>query len=648
MKKFNKKQLLINMLLFVFLPFLINIIIESFERKAFLGGIEKLISQPYIFFCNTLIIAFTISIGLLLGRYRYFWVSLISTAWIVLGLANFLLLSNRVLPLTANDLKLIELLSSVINKYLNPLTLTLVSFLCVAIILGVFILFFRTPKPKEKGSIKNPIIAFLIITILTFSNLGFSTSRGILETRFPELPKSYLKNGFAYSFAVSLIDSGVNKVDGYSEDLIKSITEKFEENDKTKVKTPNVIFLQLESFFDLNKLSCVKFDKNPLPNFTRLMEEGGSGLFTVPIIGAGTVNTEFEVVTGMRVMDFGAGEYPYKTILTDHTCESIAYNLKNHGYVSHFMHNYRGTFYGRNRVYANLGYDYFYSLEYMTGYEMTPNGWSKDEILTRYINESLDSTEGPDLITAISVQGHGGYTDISDYEKHLTVTECNDSSKRDAFEYYANQIYEMDQFIGELVSSLSERDEEVILVAYGDHLPSLDLQNSDLVGRNVYQTDYFIWNNMGINYSDEDLQAYQINSRVLESINIKDGVINSCHQTYKDDKQYSYNLQALEYDILYGAKHAYDGNNPYNVSQMKRNSRKIKISELIKKEDAENVYILKGEGFTQNSFVRVDFNIVSTHYIDENTLEFKTRDADFKEITVWEKDIGNSNKLLAQ
>ena len=57
------------------------------------------------------------------------------------------------------------------------------------------------------------------------------------------------------------------------------------------------------------------------------MENFSSSYLYVPSIGAGTANTEFEVITGMNLDFFGPGEYPYKTILLETTCESIGYVL---------------------------------------------------------------------------------------------------------------------------------------------------------------------------------------------------------------------------------------------------------------------------------------------------------------------------------
>ena len=87
------------------------------------------------------------------------------------------------------------------------------------------------------------------------------------------------------------------------------------------------------------------------------------------------------------------GEYPYKEILRTTTCESTPYDLKQLGYSSHAIHNHRGAFYGRNKVFSNMGFDTFTSLEYMNNVMKTPKNWAKDALLTEQIVDALDSTE---------------------------------------------------------------------------------------------------------------------------------------------------------------------------------------------------------------------------------------------------------------
>ena len=104
-------------------------------------------------------------------------------------------------------------------------------------------------------------------------------------------------------------------------------------------------------------------------------------------------------MTGISVKFFGPGEYPYKSILREVTCESTPYDLRPLGYTSHAIHNHRGAFYGRNKVFSNMGFDTFTSLEYMNNVMKTPRNWAKDGVLTEQILDALGSSEGPDYIT---------------------------------------------------------------------------------------------------------------------------------------------------------------------------------------------------------------------------------------------------------
>ena len=130
-----------------------------------------------------------------------------------------------------------------------------------------------------------------------------------------------------------------------------------------------------------------------MPNFRMLKDNYSTGYLTVPSVGAGTANTEFEILTGMSMRYFGPGEYPYKTILRETVAESTPYNLKELGYNTHAIHNHAGGFYGRNTVFSRLGFDTFTSIEYMNITEYTPNGWAKDAILTDKIMNAMISTK---------------------------------------------------------------------------------------------------------------------------------------------------------------------------------------------------------------------------------------------------------------
>lgn len=630
--------------LYIIWPIILFFIIQCMELKSFTKGVRFLFTHPLIFLANVLIIITTLSISLLLKK-RIFFVSLISVIWMIFGISNLVLLLNRVTPFTANDLFLIESLFEVIQKYFNTFQIILIGILCLVALFFMILLFFKAPKVSFKMHYINIVVMIAIFFGSTVLLIKTLIGVGIMEGQFAELSAAYRNNGFVYCFTNSLIDTGVNKPKNYSKENIRGIFNDDETvtlNNKTATKTPNIIFVQLETFFNVEELNDVTFSEPVMPNFTAIQKENG-GLFSVPVIGAGTVNTEFEVLTGMCMDDFGAGEYPFKSVLKEETTESLATNLKPYGYHAHALHNNTGKFYSRHIVYSNLGFDDFTSVEYMQDYEKTILGWAKDSILTSYIMKCLNSTPEQDLVYTISVQGHGGYTPNGRYDKHLSIKEISPerASTRTQLEYYANMLHEMDMFVGDLVEALSNFDEDCILVMYGDHLPSLEIKASELDNRNVYQTDYIIWSNCGINYGRKNLSADELSAYVMQRLGMKNGVINTYRQNHQSDFDFKANLAALEYDMLYGKKYIFNEKNPYIKTDMIMGLDKISIHNIIPDGTKENTYLIIGQNFTTYSKVYVNDDQKSTKYIDHETLQVTLDDPlEFDDlITVWQSHL---------
>ena len=393
---------------------------------------------------------------------------------------------------------------------------------------------------------------------------------------------------------------------------------------------PNIVVVQLESFFDVNRLKDIEFSENPLPNFTQLSKRCASGFLSVPVIGAGTVNSEFEMLTGMNIDDFGIGEYPYKTVLKEKTCESLAYNLKSYGYKAYAIHDHEGSFYERNLVYPNLGFDVFDSVEYMWPEGYTAMEWSKDSVLTGEIEKALSATAEKDFVFAVAVQSHGSYPSEPDveYEHHVTATSSviEDEDYLNQINYYANQIYEVDQFVGDLWNMLRKRREPTILIMYGDHCPSLDLTDDMLKSGTIYDTCYFIWNNTGLTFDSGDREAYEVGSEVLSALGITDGVVNAYHQNGRKqmaegsltEEDYLVKLKELEYDILYGDQICYGGGNPYYPSNMTMGLSPVQLDAVNVTYD--HVMKVRGENFTRYSVVHMGDEKMDTLYLDPETL----------------------------
>lgn len=645
---------------FFLLPFVLVFLFECLGSKSLLGGFRFLIFHPVPYLCNMLVISVSFSFALLLRRQICF-IAAVAFVWFIGAFANFILLCFRVTPLTRSDLMLLSDAREIVSKYLNIFHLILIAVLIAVLVLCILIAFFQSPPAQGQIDRIRSVFIILILIMVTWLSFLIGWNTGTLENQFRELSKSFRKNGFVYCFTRSLVDVGVSKPDNYSEEAMEEILEGSETETNAPVsyrlKDPDIVIVQLESFFNINRLANTVFTENPIPNFTKYMEQCGSGHLNVPVVGAGTVNSEFEVLTGMNIDDFGAGEYPYKTILTQSTCETIPYDLAEDGYTSHVIHNNTGSFYGRNTVYPNMGFQTFTSLEYMWPEDFTPMEWAKDIMLTEEISKALDSTEKQDFVFTISVQGHGSYPggEDVDYTKHVDIvrSDIEDEHYLNQLRYYANQLYEMDEFVGELIRTLAMRNENTILLMYGDHLPSFDFTDESFTEGTIYQTEYFIWNNMGLEFGKEDIEAYEIGSRILAALGVTRGAVNSFHQTYGQQLQnheitqedYLERLKELEYDILYGDKLTYGGINPYEPTQLQMGTYPISVSDVFIN-TAGNI-IITGENFTPSSEARINDTACETFYVDSTMLllhgaELVPGDT----VTVWQKELSSTSPYI--
>lgn len=265
-----------------------------------------------------------------------------------------------------------------------------------------------------------------------------------------------------------------------------------------------------------------------------------------------------------------------------------------------------------------MGFDTFTSVEYMKNVEKTPKNWAKDDVLTECITDALDSTDGRDMIYTISVQGHGKYPPEQVLQNPvIEVTAAPSEELKWKYEYYVNQIYEMDQFIKGLTDTLAKREEPTVLVMYGDHIPALDMTEDDLESGNLYGTQYLIWDNMGLKKDDENLHAYQLAAHVMEMLDMQVGTIFTYQQNHKNSETYLADLKALGYDMLYGKYYIYGGTNPFKPTNLKMGVNDITIDEIVKIGDK---YYIKGRNFTQYSKVTLDGKELKTIYLGENVL----------------------------
>jgi hypothetical protein len=596
-------------------------LIEVMSRHSFVKAWEYMTERPVIFLYNGLLIFMTTTVVYLFRR-RFLARLLVFFFWFLLGMVNGILLTTRITPFTGPDILMASDAVKLMNDYLSPVVPVLIVIALILVAAGLVWFWFKGPKYHGKRNwiadlsvIGGSVAAFILAT-----SLGLGSR--LLSSYFGNIAFAYQDYGFAYCFSVTLFETGIDQPNGYSEELIASIEESegTPEADGSGEK-PNLVFLQLESFFDPTTVNYLHFSEDPIPCFRRLQTEYSSGYLRVPSVGAGTANTEFEAITGMSMRYFGPGEYPYKTVLQEETCESIPYDLKELGYATHAVHNHEASFYSRNTVYSMLGFDSFTSKEYMPDVsDTTPTGWVKDSVLTEEILKCLDSTEGPDYVYTVSVQGHGDYSNepvLTDPEIRVTGAE-NRECNNYAWEYYVNQIHEMDGFIQDLTEALEDYPEPVVLVMYGDHLPTLGLENRDLSNRYLFQTPYVIWDNLGLEKTDVNMTSYQIGAAVLDRVGIHDGTIVRYHQARRQTRDYQTDLEVLQYDMLYGEKYVYGGENPFQQTDLQMGILPIEAESVEKV--SEDTWRVSGKNFTEASQISINGELTDTVFLNTSAL----------------------------
>lgn len=604
-------------------------VIEAISRHSVREAAAFLDNRTRVYLYNVFLIFIT-TLPVYLVRRRIFARLFLAVFWLFLGIINGVLLANRVTPFTGPDLKLLKEGIGIFNKYLSPF-MAIVASVTILLVIGLVILaFIKAPKYKGRLNYKLYMLGIVgFVGLFAFTTKTAIHAR-ILSTYFGNIATAYEDYGYPYCLSVTIFDTGVDKPNGYSKELLESIEIKSGKQEADTSGLPNIVAIQLESFFDPTMVRYLKFSEDPIPYFRNLMKNYSSGMFTVPSVGAGTANTEFETLTGMSMRYFGAGEYPYKGVLKKNTCESAANVLSSLGYGTYALHNNEANFYSRRVVYSKMGFDVFTSAEYMdTQDDVNALGWMRDENLIKYIEASLDDTTKQDFVFAVSVQGHGAYpAEPIDENQTITVTGALSETSDSMWEYYVNQINEMDQFIQELVEMLESREESTILLLYGDHLPTMGLVESDMVNFDLFTTQYVIWDNMGLKREVKDITAYQAMAEVMDRVDIHAGTVFNFHQNRKDLELYQTDLQTLQYDMLYGKKYVYDEANPFEATKIRLGVMTPVIERI--ENVGPNMYDVYGMNLTQSCKVEVEGELAGhVTYVDSKKLHIEETRVEF-------------------
>ncbi|MBR5786912.1 MAG: LTA synthase family protein [Clostridia bacterium] len=614
--------------LYVLYSVMMVFILQIAQMKSFTKPFAAFLLHPDIFACNLLCLAAFGSFVFWVRRPKVA-ISLYTILWATLAVISFCKSKKTFEPVLFLDaFSVKEGLRAFFTYYSMFFVITIIVLIIAAI---VGIVFLTIKERKVKFSLVRMISSFVFV-MLVFCSVYFISSMAFMQTESKTGKNEYDKKGFVYSFLFYSVDSLVVEPDGYNSTVIDTIYDTVDEK-YTGYDAPsnvqNVIVIQLESFCDILKYPGLKLEKDPMPFMRSLMNDYTSGYVKVPVFGGLTVKSEFEFITGLSIQNVPLGYSPYVQHICDNPMDSLTRYFTGEGFDATAIHNYQGEFFSRHEVYENLGFDTYIPYECMPDVEKIPSRiWGNDEVFLNHIDQALDSNgDNKNFVYAITVQLHGEYKAIPESEYTMKISGIKDKEQEGAIAYYVQQLQEVDDMVKQLITMLSEREESTYVMFYGDHLPSLFVEVSEEMSHEQkYSTPFFTWNNMGIQKSQlgntqneenfsSDLDLFKLSTLMCKELAIDGSFMNKFHNVYNDVNKYASEFSSIQYYKMYDEGKEVDfSNDNYKIGLLP-----LTITEISKSDTEEDAYVIKGTGFTKDTYFCINNKTVyNLKFIDEN------------------------------
>jgi len=369
---------------------------------------------------------------------------------------------------------------------------------------------------------------------------------------------------------------------GYDENLVEAILRPYKQTQdmgKEAVSTgtdirPDVIYIMLESIFDVDELQKygVTYSEDPDP----VMDEYQIAKTVSPVCGGLTARAEFEGLTGLSGTFYPQGTIEYLVLWGGKAKPrySLAQEFKKQGYSTYAIHQNARNYYNRSSVYESMGFE-TYIAEDTYGEDVAEEYKNQDSFLTnahflKLLKEQLEQDEKtPKFIWGITIESHMPYTNkYSDLEIHASYEGMTPASQLE-LDNYIQSVKRTDEFVGELIEYVKQREKPTVVVMFGDHKPSLQALWDLGVNNNPeeqYLTSCIAYSNFGeITLEEDYISLNYIPGLVVESAGITDSrffnylndlrkrhpVMETPFLTEEMDADRE-NYSVLQYDIIFG------------------------------------------------------------------------------------------------
>lgn len=477
--------------------------------------------QPLLIVLNALPIGLLLLLFTCLFRNVFFGAALVNFAVCALSIANRIKLEVRDEPVFPRDFALLKEVGSAMGTYnihypVQVIAVVVVTTLAL-IVLGLFIGSRPFPIARLRGWLGSVLgaaasfglLAALILTVYASNDLynSFKVSNAYY------IPSVFNELGFPYAFCRQFTTYPVDKPEGFHRAEAESWDRA--EVDHEADKSVSVVMVMNEAFSDITDDPAFDWseEEDPLPNLHALEQDphAVSGHVVVPGFAGGTANTEFDVLTGMQTNALSAATTSSFRVV-NRNLDSLFRVFDADGYRTSFFHPGDDWFYNRENVYRWFGAEETVFADQMNNLEYKGR-WATDSYMAGLIEAefeaAVDSGE-PLFHYTTTIQNHMSYTaDKYGPDYHypaVPLTVPVSDQVRTMLEVYAEGARDADDMLGRLRDYFAGREEPVVLVFFGDHLPYLGdnqlgyaelgfTDNTDWAALTSYETPYVIWAN---------------------------------------------------------------------------------------------------------------------------------------------------------
>lgn len=338
--------------------------------------------------------------------------------------------------------------------------------------------------------------------------------------------KAYREHGFIPTFIRAANDIRLVAPEGYSdqaaEQLEGDLATTFDANineaylaasKQFSELQPSVVIIMNESYSDLSLFENLHdgYDGTWLTT-TTIDGALAQGWLSVPVIGGGTADVEFEALCGISLGILGSGKHPYPQFDFS-TSENLARYFGELGYHTSAMHPAAATNYRRVSVYPQMGFEDTYFDDSFPSAQRW-HGWVDDGDTYDKILEILQDESAPQFIFDVTVQNHGGYdkghTPTAKPEGY-TADWLNDEDNAKMNDFLAC-IERSDRYLQVFLEQLKNLERPVVVLFFGDHQPRMaEYFNDDLFEdedelehfARITKTPYLMWANYPVAGTDK-------------------------------------------------------------------------------------------------------------------------------------------------